>query len=116
MDTDINKSLAYAKQAASLGDSASNKIQADILDSGLIKNTQQLSANRIQLISQLISKLDPFFSYNVLKSDSIKNSGFINFATGEVKLKNLNYNLLQKTFSSMASIFVGGVEEYSGRL
>ena len=82
LDSNPTKSHFYAKEAASLGDIPSTKVHANILDSGLVTNVQQLSSNRLHQTSLLLSKLDPCFSYNANEFESIGKSGFITTITG----------------------------------
>ena len=78
---DVNKSMAFAKQASALGDIPASQIQGDLLDSGL-EDPNRYSSKRLSLSSQLLAKLDPCFSFNVLKNESLRESDFITFIQG----------------------------------
>ena len=81
VEKDPQKSLMYADLAISLGDSASLKLKADLLDSGKVQCSDQMSSTKLSLTSQLLSKLDPCFAFNVGRSEDIKKTGFISFIT-----------------------------------
>ena len=77
------KSLMYAEHAISLGDSASLKLKADLLDSGKVSCSGQMSSTKLSLTCQLLSKVDPCYAFNVNKSEDIKKTGFISFITSK---------------------------------
>ena len=84
LDIDPRKALQYAEQASENGDTLGASVHSDVLDyvSGTLPSTSYLSHNRLQLISQLIAKLDPSFAYQVLGSGDLGKSGFITFISG----------------------------------
>lgn len=106
LDLDPAKSLLFAEQAVALGDIASEPLLAIILDK-IPGNSSQISNTRLQLISQLLSKIDPAFAFNVSKSEMLKNSGFINFITGHHliynKVSNISIQLNGNLFLLMSS-------------
>ena len=75
--------MLFANQAFALGDISASKIQADLLDSGLVEGSNQYSSQRLSLTSQLLAKLDPCYSFNVLKNDHLRDSEFITFLIGK---------------------------------
>ena len=95
LDLDPAKALLFAEKAVALGDIASESLLATIIDK-IPGTSSQITNTRLQLISQLMSKIDPAFAYNVRKSEKLKNSGFINFITGN----HLVHNNKMETSSS----------------
>ena len=84
LSSDPAKSLLYANQATALGDMPAAAVHADVLDTSMVPDSNQVSTNRLRMTSQLLAKLDPCFSYNVSSSEKIKESGFIRYITGMI--------------------------------
>ena len=82
MNIDLSKSMEYVDTAISLGDSAAFKIKAELLDLCAPNNKAQMSAERVLLVSKLLSKLDPSFASNANILNSDQKSGFLSFITG----------------------------------
>ena len=82
MNIDLSKSMEYIDTAISLGDSAAFKIKAELLDLCAPNNKAQMSAERVLLVSKLLSKLDPSFASNANILNSDQKSGFLSFITG----------------------------------
>ena len=97
VEKDPQKSLMYADLAISLGDSASLKLKAGLLDSGKVQCSDQMSSTKLSLTSQLLARLDPCFSFNVGRSEEIKKTGFISFITSN--------HLNIRTYSSLHTLF-----------
>ena len=83
MDSDPNKSFAFAQQAAVLGDPSSDKLKSELLDYKGADHSAQMGQARVQTISQLISKLDPVYSFNSLRSEELRKIGFMTFLSGK---------------------------------
>ena len=81
-ETDPNKSFYYAERAIFLGDSGAIKLKTDLLDSGRIRSTDQISSTKLQLVSQLLCKLDSGFAFNARHLDESRRKDFITFITG----------------------------------
>ena len=75
-------SLYYSRLATDLGDVHAGAVHAAVLDTSNIQGQDHVSRTRLQLLSQVLAKLDPGFSYNSIKSVNIKKSGFIKFIAG----------------------------------
>ena len=56
-----NAAYNYAEKAVSLGDSAAILIKKDLLDSGKVVLSDQISSSKLLIISQLLCKLEPNF-------------------------------------------------------
>ena len=88
LDLDPVRSLGYAEQAVALGDIASETLLSELLDN-FPGNSSQITKTRLQLISQLISKLHTAFAFHAGKSETLQRSGFINYITGFTFEENL---------------------------
>ena len=85
LGTDPDRALYYAKKSTDNGDTLGFSVLAEVLDyvSGSSIDTPSLiSTSRVQLISQIIVKLDPSFASNVGSCANLEKSGFIRFITG----------------------------------
>ena len=74
--------LHYSKLAAGLGDVHAGAVHAAVLDASHPQGQDHVSRTRLQLLGQVLVKLDPAFSYNSLKSEKVRQSGFIPFILG----------------------------------
>lgn len=91
MDSDPEKSFNLAKQAHDLGDPVSASLQSQLLDHYGADHSLAMGKDRVRIISQLVSKLDPVFSFNIISYEKLKLLGFIPFLIGiELKI-NLYY-------------------------
>ena len=81
-DTDTSLSLQYLRLATDLGDVHAGSVHAAVLDTNNLQGQDHITRARLQLLSQVLVKLDPAFSYNSIKSEIIKQSGFIQFIAG----------------------------------
>ena len=97
-----SKDHSYAIQAASLGDIGAEAVLAEILDSGNVSSTTHTSTNRVELMGQLLAKLDPEFSYNVNKSEKLRTSGFITYMAGLCINYIIIMSILNNLYRSMA--------------
>ena len=79
-----NAAYNYAEKAVSLGDSAAILIKKDLLDSGKVVLSDQISSSKLLIISQLLCKLDPIFAYNAESLIVDKRKDFITFITGRL--------------------------------
>lgn len=84
MDSNPEQSFAYAQQGTALGDNISASLQSHLLDYSGKPLSRSMGTDRVQTISRLLAKLDPVFSFHVLKSEEIKNLGFIQFISGNL--------------------------------
>ena len=84
MGFDPKKTLTYAQKASSLGDISAKHIEAAILDIDPSLDPQKSSLARLQTISSLISKIDPYFAFNAASCEKTKKSGFITYLTGKI--------------------------------
>ena len=82
--SDPNAAYNYAEKALSLGDSAALNIKNELLDSGKVESSDQVSSSKLLLISQLLCKLDPCFAYNAESLIAGKRQDFITFITGKL--------------------------------
>ena len=85
LGTDPDRALYYAKKSTDNGDTLGFSVLAEVLDyvSGSSIDTPSLiSTSRVQLISQIIVKIDPSFASNVGSCANLEKSGFIRFITG----------------------------------
>jgi hypothetical protein len=83
MDTNPSKSLEFGLQAESLGDPCSLQLQSELLDYKGAHHSGQMGKNRVQTISQLISKLDPVFAFHCTKSSEIRQTRFVKYLTSK---------------------------------
>lgn len=81
-NTNPSLSLHYSRLAADLGDLHAGAVHAAVLDANNLQGQDHISRARLQLLSQVLVKLDPAFSYNSIKSEIIRQSGFIRFIAG----------------------------------
>ena len=79
--TDPKMSLFYAQKASSLGDPQALHLEAEHLDNCL-RDTKKYSSKRILVTSQILSKLDPSFSYNVSENAKMKGLGYLEHLLG----------------------------------
>ena len=83
-DRDASLAVHYSQLATGLGDVKADAVHAAVLDAIHPQGQDHVSRARLHLVSQVLVKLDPVFSYNSLKSESIRQSGFILFILGTV--------------------------------
>ena len=84
LSTDPDRALQYAKYATDNGDTQGFSVLADVLDymSCPKSSSSCLNTTRVQLISQVIVKLDPSFASNVGSCVGLEKSGYIKFISG----------------------------------
>ena len=83
MDTNPTEAFELATEATKLGALQAPRLQAHLLDYAGATTQGPVGKDRLLAVSQLIVKLDPVFAFHVTGSESIRNTGFVNFLTGE---------------------------------
>ena len=79
MESDPQKGLSYASEAAKLGDCEAQDLQNELLGCSVSGAAEKI---RIACISSLIAYLDPVFAFNVKINKAVRNTGFISYLTG----------------------------------
>ena len=83
MNTNPSEAYAHATDATKLGDLEAPSLQAHLLDYGGAPSDGPVGKDRLLAVSQLIVKLDSVFAFHATGSETIRNTGFVKFLTGE---------------------------------
>ena len=87
LSKDPKRALMYVEQAIEYGDYQAKSLQAQILDTGIVKSSKIITQKRLSIIVQAVSKLDPHILSDKLKD--VKDTGFMKYIIGKNEICNV---------------------------